>query len=60
MEKEIERLKEIYADCNLTDEEAMEIYKAWTRDDMSAGTIWAYMKCPTRTMFSGYKFLDKF
>jgi hypothetical protein len=57
MEKEIERIKEIYADCNLTVEEAMEIYKAENRDDMSAGTIWAYMKCPARVMFSGCKIL---
>ena len=28
MEKEIEKIKVIYADCNLTDEEALEIYKA--------------------------------
>ena len=60
MEKEIEKIKEIYADCNPTDEEAMEIYKAENRDDMSAGTIWAYMNCPARILFHGYKFLDKF
>ena len=60
MEKEIEGLKEIYADCNLTDEEALEIYKAENRDDMSAGTIWAYMNCPARIIFSRCDFLDKF
>jgi hypothetical protein len=57
MEKEIERIKEIYADCNVTDEEALEIYKAENCDDMLAGTIWAYMKCPGRIMFSGCKIL---
>ena len=58
MEKELERIKEIYADCKLTDEEALEIYKAEHTDSLTRGTIWAYKKCPMRIVFSGCKKLE--
>jgi hypothetical protein len=57
MEKELEKIKETYADCNLTDEEAMEIYKAEHSDSFLAGTIFVYRKCPARIMFSGCRIL---
>ena len=57
MEKELERIKETYSDCNLTDEEARAIIEAEHSDSFLAGTIFAYRKCPARIMFSGCRIL---